>query len=89
MAKYNKGDHVLLKCSNCDCPLVDLIIIMEMDVNHTVKANCHNCGDSSFEEMVDGAFSPGHTEYSVISETDMSDGKVVWTTVKGEKVWAK
>lgn len=86
--KYEKGDHILLRCSNCDCPLVDVIMIdTTNEFRTTLSANCHICGDKSFQTEVMGFFSPGHTEYATINDVDMTDGHVIWHTVKGEKSW--
>lgn len=49
------GGHVILKCSACDKPLIDLWVIKpDAPVQQVYQAKCCYCGDRSFQQTVKG-----------------------------------
>lgn len=90
------GEHVILRCSNCNRKLVDVWITSpEEVVTSTVLAKCGYCGDKSFEKKIKGSFHIGATDESLILDTQFLDinmdstrtiitsQKVLVTTTKG------
>jgi hypothetical protein len=59
------GGHFVLKCSNCDKPLVDIWKTRPKEtldgspVKTRLQAECCYCGDHSKAEVVIGGFHPG------------------------------
>ena len=60
------GGHVILECSNCNKPLVDLFIVKPnekredgTDFIWKCQAGCCYCNDKSFITEVKGIFRPG------------------------------
>lgn len=85
------GGHIILECSNCLCPLVDVFVTSpKMDVSIDVVAHCYKCKDKSFIKKIKGGFHPGGTDYSVITNINLDNPEVAeFFTAKGEKEWAK
>ena len=77
------GGHVLLTCSACGVPLVDIWINHpEDDIDWTFRANCAHCGDKSYEKKVHGTYLLGGTDYSVPESFDDADGVIIVNTAK-------
>lgn len=49
------GGHVILKCSSCDKPLIDIWVVKpEFSIEHIYQALCCYCGDKSFQMNIRG-----------------------------------
>lgn len=82
------GEHVILECSNCGCPLVDLWVVMpHSKITFEYQAGCPHCGDKSFKKTVSGKLHTGYTDYTFFKETKMEDNTVFFEMSKGEKPW--
>ena len=54
---FQDGGHVILECSSCRVPLVDIFVIQpDQNFDWKCRAKCCYCGDSSFEKDVHGLF---------------------------------
>jgi len=57
MKILESGDHTMIKCSNCDKKLLDILHTdPEAPVELKVKALCPYCGDHSFPQNIQGRF---------------------------------
>lgn len=55
--EFKDGGHIILNCSNCGKPLVDIwITVPKLDVVNYVRAECCYCGDFSFIHTIKGGF---------------------------------
>ena len=90
------GEHIILECSNCKAPLVDIWVTQpDLILKSKLRAECAHCGDKSFEKEVSGGFHLGSTDYSEISDvkylnanfegTLVTNQDVLITTVKGKE----
>jgi hypothetical protein len=71
------GGHVILKCSNCDKPLVDVLITRPNDpFEWKVVAKCCYCGDKSVEHTIKGRFAPN----AIVRFTDEDENDYVEVT---------
>src|SRR5690348_9170284 len=65
------GANIILKCSACGLPLVDILVTRpKLEVETIVKAICWKCNDKSFQQKVKGGFHQTKTKYSIPSEVD-------------------
>ena len=77
------GEHVPVKCSNCNKLLCEAWITQpEFEMTSFITAYCPFCGDKSFKVKVEGAFHLGHTEHTTIDhmEQDLDldeEGKLI------------
>ncbi len=54
---YETCKHVVLRCSACNKPLVDVLLTRPSETDKwKLKADCPFCGDHSFEEEIVGGF---------------------------------
>lgn len=85
------GGHILIQCSNCECPLVDVWITRpHEEVVYTFeKIKCPYCKDWSYKKEVKGGFHIGYTEYCEPFECSMDDNKIKVVVLDGEKIWRK
>lgn len=88
--------NLILKCSNCQKPLVDLFIVdSSANFNWKCVAECCFCGDKSFITDVKGMFRPGgcitvdeknpdHFLYDTyIDDIIYDEEKIIFKTSKG------
>ena len=75
------GGHIILKCSGCDHPLVDIFIVKPDAVDHEGKpfewcaiAHC-SCGDRSYEKSWRGQFKQGPA--AIDNPNDTEDAKLL------------
>lgn len=60
------GGHVIMECSNCGIPLVDVHITQpNLDYRWRFKAKCCHCGDGSFITKINGGIYLGSTEKTI------------------------
>ena len=84
------GGHVILKCSNCDAPLINLwITTPNLETEMPVQADCPHCGDHSFKQTINGGFHIGSTDYTVHIDSETLDDRVLFKTHKGSKEWKR
>lgn len=60
------GGHIILECSNCNKPLVDILVVKPdakredgSDIVWKCQAECCYCKDKSFMTEIKGIFRPG------------------------------
>lgn len=81
------GGTVLIRCSNCNAPLVEVLITQpKIDVETILVAQCGHCGDKSFQKKIKGGYYLGHTEYSEYTDVDSEKSPIIITTA-GVKKW--
>lgn len=64
---------MILECSSCQRPLVELVLANKAELRWKVKADCPYCGDSSFTKDFDGAFSYKGIEENGVPKTMVVD----------------
>jgi len=73
---FQDGGHVILECSSCNKPLVDVWSVQpDQPFEWKVKAKCCYCGDSSFQKEVKGLFRYSGAQKP--SDTDAEDTTLV------------
>jgi len=66
MSDVIDGGHEIIKCSGCDCPLVDIWHIRPYETKITrIFATCPWCGEQSYIQEIKGGFCIGDTEYCI------------------------
>lgn len=82
--KVHGGEKIIVKCSACGEPLVEIWILRpNANVHTTLKAKCGMCDDYSFEQEVDGQYCLGNIEEGRVSMIDLPtnveviDGRIV------------
>lgn len=46
--------HIILECSSCGKPLIDIWVVKADPMERTYRAQCCYCGDRSFQKTVSG-----------------------------------
>lgn len=95
--KIKDDGNVIISCSNCNKPLVDLFITdAEADLIWNCVAECCYCGDKSFIKEVKGIFRPGgcvtideknpdHFKLNtLLVDIVTNEDKVIFKTQKGQ-----
>ena len=81
------GEHIILKCSSCRAPLVDIWLTQpEITLKSKVRANCPHCDGECKEREVSGGFHLGATDYTQISDTSYLNAEYVLTQVVSQDV---
>lgn len=96
--KIKDGGNIVISCSNCNKPLVDLLITdPEADFNWKCVAECCYCGDKSFIKEVKGVFRPGGCvtvskdnpdhffQDTLLADIIHDNEKIIFKTEKGKK----
>lgn len=96
--KIKDCGNIILKCSNCNKPLVDLLITdSEADIKWKCVAECCYCGDKSFITEINGMFRPGgcitidrnnpdhFVQNTLLIDIINDEDKIVFKTEKGKK----
>lgn len=85
------GGHILIECSNCQCPLVDVWITRPHEESKYIfeKIRCPWCLDYSFQKEVKGGFHLGYTEYCEPFEYSMDENRIKIVVLDGENKWTK
>lgn len=96
--KINDHGNIIIYCSNCNKPLVDLFITdAKADLNWKCVAECCYCGDKSFIKEVKGVFRPGgcvtidennpdhFTQDTLLQDIIQEDEKIIFKTSLGVK----
>jgi hypothetical protein len=61
---FNGKPTIVIECSNCRAPLVEVIIVKDTDEENKVVAECCHCGDKSFQTIIRGSKIYASTEYN-------------------------
>lgn len=77
LTQIQDGGHVIIKCSNCQKPLVDIwLTYKDEDQETTVVANCPFCQDKSFQQKISGIFHFGAVDgvyiYDVLIDNNIT-----------------
>lgn len=65
------GGHVIVECSDCKAPLLDIWITGKTDaVENQFIAECPHCGDKSYLSSVKGLIYMGVTDYTHIENVE-------------------
>ena len=69
--ELDNNEHVIVQCSNCDKPLLDVWITRsQYPVKNEIRASCCFCDDDSFIINIDGAFHLGGCDGVGIANID-------------------
>ena len=47
---------IILQCSNCDIPLLEIVVIPTPSEEKSVRCNCPKCGDKSYVRILNTKF---------------------------------
>jgi hypothetical protein len=96
--KIKDDGNVIIYCSNCNKPLIDLLITnSDADFIWKCIAECCYCGDKSFIKEVKGIFRPGgcvtvneknpdhFTQDTLLLDIITEEDRVIFKTEKGNK----
>jgi hypothetical protein len=63
------GGHTIIECSACGKRLCDIWVQRPtIRISSDIIANCGHCGDKAFQVTIDGQFSVGVTEDSLVAD---------------------
>ena len=80
--ELENNEHVIVHCSNCDKPLVDVWVTRsEYPVKNQIRASCCFCDDDSFIVDVDGAFHLGGCDGVGIGNIDTTVMSILYLLV--------
>lgn len=68
-----KGNEVLVKCSNCRVPLVVIWTTEKPAAKTKIVSNCPHCNDSSYVTEIEEKFYLGGTDFTSIESIEYSD----------------
>lgn len=96
--KIEDHGNLIISCSNCNKPLVDLFITnTEADIQWQCVAECCYCGDKSFIKDVKGIFRPGgcitvdkenpdhFIQDTLLTDIVTENNKIIFKTARGKK----
>src|SRR3990172_5212075 len=78
------GGELTIDCSNCNKPLLDLMVVRNIDVEQKWLVKCPYCGDESFTVTTLGEvrFRSADELDLEVENFDMKDGIVILTMVR-------
>lgn len=83
---FNGKPTVIISCSNCKCPLVEVIIVKEDDTkSEKIVAECCHCQDKSFKTTIKGKLIYASTDWChatpepVLKPRKFSDDPIEYT----------
>lgn len=84
--KLELGKNIIIRCSNCKLPLVDVQVTRpNKNYVNKIRANCWRCGDFSFETSIEGGIHIASTNQSLLDIID-TDGELIIITTLENKV---
>tara|TARA_R110000824_G_scaffold17703_4_gene71285 strand:- start:1856 stop:2128 length:273 start_codon:yes stop_codon:yes gene_type:complete len=83
-----KGDEVLVKCSNCRAPLVVIWTTEKPAEKTKIIANCPHCDDASYVTEIEEKFYIGGTDFTSIESIEYlnEDASIATQIIKTLKV---
>tara|TARA_X000001036_G_scaffold373261_1_gene361077 strand:+ start:757 stop:1017 length:261 start_codon:yes stop_codon:yes gene_type:complete len=75
------GEAILVKCSNCECPIAEVWKLEEKTDTKKLRFICGQCGDHSFDIEVNCKFYFGSTEYCAIGEIEDNNNLIKVKTI--------
>lgn len=71
------GGTIILECSKCNEPLVEIIIIRpDVDIKTDIRATCGMCGDKSFIREIKGQYCLGRVQNGCVKVADVDINEV-------------